>query len=170
MEQNNKENYIGHYYDYSKDFVYQNYLERQEAIQESIKNTKELINNNVIPEKYYVYVYLDPRNPGKYHYGNFLFEYAPFYVGKGKDDRLYAHLYYNKNKIKSIKHFVIEQIKQKTKRLPIIIKVLDNVTEEAAFDLENYLIKNIGRIINRTGILTNKVSGHKEEWEKLVKK
>lgn len=164
------DNYVGKYYDYSKDFVYQSYNERFEAIQESIKNTKELISEDTIPEKYFVYVYLDPRNKGEYRYGNFVFEYAPFYVGKGTGDRLYAHLYYSKKKIKSIKHFVIEQIKIKTKRLPIIIKVLDNVTEEAAFEVENYLINSIGRICNTTGILTNKVSGHKTEWEHFVNK
>lgn len=32
---------------------------------------------------YYTYVYLDPRRPGNYEYGNFLFAYEPFYVGKG---------------------------------------------------------------------------------------
>ena len=44
--------------------------------------------------KYYVYIYLDPRKPGKYYYPNmdvcFLFE--PFYVGKGKNKQMYSHL------------------------------------------------------------------------------
>jgi len=32
--------------------------------------------------KYYVYVYLDSRKPGKYKYGEYEFDYEPFYVGK----------------------------------------------------------------------------------------
>ena len=39
--------------------------------------------------EYYIYIYLDPRSPGKYCYENFSLLYKPFYIGKGKEKRAY---------------------------------------------------------------------------------
>ena len=41
---------------------------------------------------FYVYVYLDPRKPGNYVYGEYSFDYEPFYVGKGSNGRCTIHL------------------------------------------------------------------------------
>ena len=41
---------------------------------------------------YYVYAYLDTRKPGHFIYQNYKFEYEPFYIGKGRANRLYKHL------------------------------------------------------------------------------
>jgi hypothetical protein len=43
-------------------------------------------------DNFYVYAYLDPRKPGKYVYGEYVFDYGPFYIGKGFDNRMYIHL------------------------------------------------------------------------------
>ena len=41
----------------------------------------------------YVYVYLDPRKPGIFEYGDYKFDYEPFYVGYGSQQtRMRAHL------------------------------------------------------------------------------
>ena len=40
----------------------------------------------------YVYIYLDPRKPGKFNYIGYNFEFEPFYVGKGTKSRIIRHL------------------------------------------------------------------------------
>ena len=43
--------------------------------------------------RFYVYVYTDPRKDnGPYKYGEYEFEYEPFYVGKGIGNRKNNHL------------------------------------------------------------------------------
>lgn len=43
-------------------------------------------------KKFYIYVYLDPRKIGNYNYFDYKFDYEPFYVGKGSNDRYKEHL------------------------------------------------------------------------------
>jgi len=123
------------------------------------------MDNNI----YYVYVYLDIFKPGEYFFKHKYgagFMYAPFYVGKGKNKRMYAHLeecrkykegFLSKNfniiKLKKINKHFEHQIS-----CPVLI-VDDNLSEEVALNLEKELIKTFGRIDNNTGILSNMTNG-----------
>ena len=104
-----------------------------------------------------------------YVYGYYDMNGDLFYIGKGKYNRKFYHLYesqnyrkdktlYNKhktNKIKSIisKIGIDEFIETKIK----VIK--DNLTEKEALDLEKTLILKYGKLIDNTGILTNITDG-----------
>jgi hypothetical protein len=103
--------------------------------------------------RYYVYIYLDPRKLGKYCYNDICFLFEPIYIGKGKDKR-YKRLdnrnKYFKNKINKIKISELE---------PIIFKLHENLNEKQSFDLETKLIKEIGRLDLGTGPLVNMTDG-----------
>ena len=119
-------------------------------------------------DNFYTYIYLDPRKSGVYKYGDYTFEYEPFYVGKGKLKQWISHLYdakiFRKNKILFLSHkynkirkILIEfgeLIKNKH-----IVKVEENLTEQEAFELEIWLIWAIGRFNLKLGPLTNQTDG-----------
>jgi len=52
-------------------------------------------------ENFYVYAYLDPRKIKNYNFENYIFDAEPFYIGKGKDDRMYTHLQEAQRNLKS---------------------------------------------------------------------
>ena len=105
---------------------------------------------------YYVYVYLNPLKPGKYVYGDIQFECEPFYIGKGKNLRMYSHLKMNRKN--NIKNGIIKKILNENKT-PIIIKLYENLSEQTALDIECDLIKKMGRISTNTGCLSNLTDG-----------
>lgn len=115
-------------------------------------------------EKFYVYALLDPRKPGEYKYGEYEFEYKPFYIGKGSGDRMYVHLYeaYGKYDIKrgcrSYKCNKIRKIKEETGKDPIIIRLEEELSESSSLNLEILLISIMGKY-NEGGILTNVTDG-----------
>jgi hypothetical protein len=105
--------------------------------------------------EFYVYVLLNPLKSGDFKYGNYQFDYEPFYVGKGKGKRKTNTLSEKKNLFKKR---VIEKIKIFGYK-PIRILVRENLSEYESFQLEKELIKLIGRIDIKTGCLCNFTDG-----------
>ena len=102
---------------------------------------------------YYIYVYLDPRKKGVFIYGEYEFGYEPFYIGKGKEERLnklFGRNEYFKNKVSKIKESGLE---------PLVIKLKGNLTEDDSFLLEIELIDIIGRKDLESGPLINFTDG-----------
>ena len=110
---------------------------------------------------FYVYIYLDPRKPGKYCYKDISFLYEPIYVGKGRNRRYLDHLkkskYFNpyfKNKLIKISKVVgLNNLKK------CILIFKSNLLQKEALNIERYLIKEIGRLDLKTGTLTNLTDG-----------
>ncbi|MEM4260486.1 MAG: GIY-YIG nuclease family protein [Candidatus Woesearchaeota archaeon] len=105
---------------------------------------------------FYVYAYFDPTKPSSLHSCGF----EPFYIGKGKEDRMYHHLFEsnlkgekNKHKSNKIKKLLNQNIK------PHIELLLQNVSEQEALDFEIFMIAKWGRADLNLGPLTNMTSG-----------
>jgi hypothetical protein len=125
--------------------------------------------------KYYTYIYLDPRKPGKYIYEEFSFEFEPFYVGAGHGNRYLFHIIeaHTKYKLEDMekmnkhKRNKILKIERENKTEPIILKLKENITELEAFNFEILLIAKIGRINVGTGPLTNLTPGGDGKGKKM---
>jgi len=96
---------------------------------------------------FYVYVYLDPRKPGNYNYGEYHFDYEPFYVGKGNDKRMFVHLKTCYQKRCNNKKFInkINKIRKTFDIKQYIIKYGDMLSESVAYELEGKMERAIGR-------------------------
>lgn len=98
-------------------------------------------------EEYYVYALLDPRFKDNYSYicddNTIIFEYKPYYIGKGKRYRMNQH--YGKKSLEKNTHKnnVIHQIISSNNK-PISIKIFENLTEQEAYELEIKIIRIIG--------------------------
>ncbi len=107
---------------------------------------------------YYVYIYLDPRKPGRWEYKNWVFDFQPLYVGEGKNGRMKDHLNRSSLKVSSIKSTAI--LKGLDMGLqPIYFKLFVGLSEEKALDIEMEIIAHFGRINIGTGILANLTDG-----------
>lgn len=107
---------------------------------------------------YYIYAYLDTRK-GSFVKNGLTFEHEPFYIGKGRKNRLYAH---KREVSNSLKCNIISKIKKETGNYPKITKLKDGLTEKEAFELERYYIDSIGKRILGEGPLSNIKDGGKK--------
>lgn len=118
---------------------------------------------------YYTYIYLDPRKPGNYTYKDLLFEYEPFYIGKGKGrrfERSYKDAISNRGN--KYRHNKIRSIYSKGLK-PIIIKVFDNITEAEAFSREIELIEAFKSFLCNLTSGGDGISGHKKSEDSKIK-
>ena len=98
---------------------------------------------------FYVYQYVDPRSS------------LPFYIGKGKDDRMNYHINNVRSRIFKNRLFQNILIKMLDAGIqPIIEKIKDNLNEHEALELEKELISKYGRrLYDANGILCNLTLG-----------
>lgn len=119
---------------------------------------------------FYVYVYKDP------------ISLIPFYVGKGTASRMMFHIGAARQKRKGKTELACIRYCRKLLKSglePIIEKIIDNIDEQEAFNLEVHYIKLYGRIDNKSGTLLNNTDGgegssgliqSKDHIEKRVRK
>ena len=115
--------------------------------------------------KFYVYIFLDPRKPGRYEYGDYVFDFKPLYIGKSntmnQTRRETVHIWeamnntgknpYKNNKIRKIINSGFKPDDTWIKNVKM------NLFEQEAFDLEIWLVWAIGK--QGCGPLTNMTSG-----------
>lgn len=112
---------------------------------------------------FYVYALIDPNKSGNFKYNNYIFNFEPFYIGYGHDNRMFNHLYeyemkknlFKGNKIKKI----LKTINKTDFKNHFIMKVKDNLSEFDAKNIEKELINIIGRRDLGKGPLTNLTNG-----------
>lgn len=115
--------------------------------------------------EFYVYVYLDTRKCGEFVYEDLKFDYEPFYIGKGKNDRHVSHLYKAESifngRSKSNSNHLLNKIISilKCGKKPIIKKIYENINEIDANNKEIELISLIGKLKENKGSLVNIANG-----------
>ena len=102
--------------------------------------------------RFYVYAHLDSRKFGGFVYGGFKFDHEPFYIGKGKGERI--------NGVK--RNPLWENIENKIIKgggKVIKIRLFDSLSEEESFLIEKELICLVGRRDQGKGPLANLTDG-----------
>lgn len=139
--------------------------------------------------RYYVYVYLDTRKPkSRYTYvcpsgKEVAFSYPPYYVGKGRGDRTWHHLWCSTRKHADLSNHnrlkvgVTKAILQEGQK-PEIMIIPTRLSENLAYAFEIDLIAGIGRKDKLAGPLTNLTNGgescsgsvHSKIWTERMSK
>ena len=125
--------------------------------------------------KYYTYVYLDPRKEGSYKYTiedgtTFEFTNEPFYIGKGTGKR-YKHHLYLKDSFKTHNKYLtskVNKIINTTNLKPLIVKVVKDISEDYSLYVENQLVTLIGRKDLNKGPLCNHTDGGDKPYNNVV--
>ena len=117
----------------------------------------------------YIYALLDPRKPGPFSYNDLaIFDYEPFYIGKGTKNRhrdFRTRTRWCKGIIKHLKTIGLK---------PLSFIIQDNLSDEQAFTLEREWIQIIGKRYEGTGPLVNTddggrgCSGHTDETKQRI--
>jgi hypothetical protein len=99
---------------------------------------------------YYLYVYMDPIEPGLWEWEGIKFEHQPFYIGKGKNRRASTHLYEARGALRREEETTCRKKRKIIKILklglePFIEKFLINLTEIEAYELEDKVVAHFGR-------------------------
>ena len=108
---------------------------------------------------YYNYILLDPRYKGDYYINQINIKFKPFYVGKGKKNRVKYHYQPKQDGSNLAKELIIQECKNGG-YLPKYIVFNKNSSEQSALDLERKLIKYIN--VKYPGCLTNIQEGGKQ--------
>jgi len=110
---------------------------------------------------HYVYIYLNPLEPGDYSYNGIKMCYKPFYVGVGIGRRYYFHITEAKSKrmipSNPYKTNIIKKI-LKSNLLPHIIFIKSNISRNDALIIEREIISVFGNIYTN-GVLSNMTDG-----------
>jgi hypothetical protein len=105
---------------------------------------------------YYVYVFLRCDRPGKFKYGKIVLNYEPFYVGKGRVNRIKTSITTGN----VVKKSIIKHLKDNNIKIEAI-KIYENLTGEDSLKKENEIINKIG-LYTEGGRLCNMTYGGEE--------
>lgn len=120
-------------------------------------------------DKSYVYVYMDPNEKGEWRYKDLIFEYKPFYIGKGQNNRCDEHLKEARSILKSGQEVLSRKLRKILKLLrngqePIIDLPYHGLASSVALFIEKEMVEFFRRI-DDGGILYNYRDGGGEDYK-----